>query len=78
MTASREESRRAADELNGLEHRRRVNTIEHQLYKAAASGRITHSGEKSNKCNQCDFASDLKTHLKTHSGEREDELNRLN
>ena len=31
-----------------------------------------HSVEKSNKCNQCDFASvragNLKTHLKTHSG----------
>ena len=75
MTAasSREEGRRAADELNGLEHRRRVNTIEHQLYKAAAPGRITlSSGEKSNKCNKCDFASDLKTHLKTHSGEKGD------
>jgi len=33
-----------------------------------------HSGEKSNKCNQCDyassFASDLRTHLKRHSGEK--------
>ena len=32
----------------------------------------THSGEMSNKCNQCDYASSqarsLKTHLKTHSG----------
>jgi len=31
-----------------------------------------HSGEKSSKCNQCDFtssqASDLRRHLKTHSG----------
>ena len=31
----------------------------------------THSGEKSNKINQCDYASiqadDLKTHVKTHS-----------
>ena len=75
MTAasSREEGRRAADELNGLEHRRRVNTIEHQLYKAAAPPRITlSSGENSNNCNQCDNASDLKTHLKTHSGEKGD------
>ena len=34
----------------------------------------THSGEKSNKCNQCMFASShtsaLRTHLKRHSGER--------
>ena len=33
-----------------------------------------HSGEKSNKCNQCDFASSyasaLRAHLKTHSGEK--------
>ena len=32
----------------------------------------THSGEKSNKCNQCMFASSytsaLRTHLKRHSG----------
>ena len=33
-----------------------------------------HSGEKSNKCNQCDYASshagNLGTHLKTHNGEK--------
>ncbi len=33
-----------------------------------------HNGEKSKKCNQCDFASvqkgDLRKHLKTHSGEK--------
>ena len=39
----------------------------------------THSGEKSNKCIQCDFscslASNLKRHLKTHRGEK---LNKCN
>ena len=34
----------------------------------------THSGEKSNKCNRCDYASSeadsLRTHLITHSGEK--------
>ena len=34
----------------------------------------THSGEKSNKCNQCDYASSqaghLETHLEMHSGEK--------
>ena len=38
-----------------------------------------HSGEKSNKCNQCDYASShaghLKTHLKTHSGEKPNKCN---
>ena len=33
-----------------------------------------HSGEKSNKCKQCDYASsqpgDLRRHLKRHSGEK--------
>ena len=39
----------------------------------------THSGEKSNKCNQCDYAyflaSDLKKHLKMHSGEKSNKCN---
>ena len=39
----------------------------------------THNGEKSNKCNQSDYASfkagNLRTHLKTHSGEK---LNKCN
>ena len=34
----------------------------------------SHRGEKSNKCNQCDYgsylASDLRKHLKMHSGEK--------
>ena len=34
----------------------------------------SHSGEKSNKCNQCDFASSyasaLRTHMISHSGEK--------
>ena len=38
-----------------------------------------HNGEKSNKCNQCDFASsradNLMTHLKTHSGEKSEKCN---
>ena len=38
-----------------------------------------HSGEKSNKCNQCDFASsragDLRRHLKTHIGEKSNKCN---
>ena len=36
----------------------------------------THIGEKSNKCNQCDYASSearkLRTHFKTHRGETKD------
>ena len=39
----------------------------------------THSGEKTNKCNQCDFASArldvLKIHLKMHSGEKSNKCN---
>ena len=39
----------------------------------------THSGEKPNKCNQCDYASSetskLMTHLKTHSGEKSNKCN---
>ena len=39
----------------------------------------TLSGEKPNKCNQCDFASsqagNLRRHLKTHSGEKSNKCN---
>ena len=38
-----------------------------------------HSGEKSNKCKQCDYASsqpgDLRRHLKRHSGEKSNKCN---
>ena len=39
----------------------------------------THSGYKSNNCNQCVYASfqtgDLRIHLKTHSGEKSNKCN---
>ena len=39
----------------------------------------THSGEKSNKCNQCDYASSradsLRAHLKMHSGDKSNKCN---
>ena len=39
-----------------------------------------HSGEKSNKCNKCEYASShaghLKTHLITHSGEKSNKCNK--
>ena len=42
----------------------------------------THSGEKPNKCSQCDFSSlqagDLRRHLKTHSGEKSNKCNQCN
>ena len=41
-----------------------------------------YSGEKSNKCNQCDYASyhagDLRRHLKRHSGEKSNKCNQCN
>ena len=41
-----------------------------------------HSGDKSNKCNQCNYASlqagDLRKHLKTHSGEKSNKCNASN
>ena len=39
----------------------------------------THSGEKSNKCNPCDYATSradvLRTHLNTHTGEKSNKCN---
>ena len=41
----------------------------------------THNGEKSNKCNQCDFAysltGDLRTHLKQNIGQTENKCNQV-
>ena len=43
---------------------------------------LTHTGEKPNKCNQCDYtctlASNLKRHKKTHAGERPFKCNQCN
>ena len=40
---------------------------------------VDHTDEKSNKCNQCDYATsragDLRRHLKTHSGEKPNKCN---
>ena len=42
-------------------------------------GTETNNGEKSNVCNQCDYASprasNLRTHLKMHSGEKSNKCN---
>ena len=41
-----------------------------------------YEGEKSNKCNQCEYASsqagDLRRYLKTHSGEKSNKCNQCN
>ena len=41
-----------------------------------------HNGEKSNKCNQCEYASphtgNLKTHSKTHRGEKSHKCEQCN
>ena len=53
----------------------------HQL-KSDRQHLKTHSGEKTNKCNQCDYASfhagHLRTHLKTHNGEKPNKCNQCN
>ena len=45
-------------------------------------GKTIDNVTKSNKCNQCDFASsqagDLRKHLKTHSGEKANKCNQCN
>ena len=42
----------------------------------------THSGEKLNQCNQCDYVSSdpstLRTHLKRHSGDKSNKCNQCN
>ena len=42
----------------------------------------THSGEKSNKCNQCNYASSgmghLRRHLKVHNGKKSNKCNQCN
>ena len=52
-----------------------INVTMHPLIVSALRRHlIKHSGEKPNKCNQCDYASSqtghLKMHLKTHTGEK--------
>ena len=49
-----------------------INAITPLLEQAIGEDMKSHSGEKSHKCNQCNFASaeasNLSGHLKTHSG----------
>ena len=51
----------------------------HELSKQNVSMKKKTNVIKSNKCNQCDYASSyanaLKTHLKTHSGEKSNKCN---
>ena len=58
---------------------------QHQHYSTESRANVnvpmteTNNGEKSNKCNQCAFASsqasDLRRHLKTHTGEKTNKCN---
>ena len=54
---------------------------QHESNLKDANGKI-HSGEKTNKCNQCDYdssqAGDLRKHLKMHSGEKSYKCNQCN
>ena len=60
-----------------IKETKKGNTIhESSLANVKATMREKNNREKSNKCNQCDYASSqarkLRTHLKTHSGEIKD------
>ena len=54
--------------IDALQKKKMEESNKFQTYLKAQSG------ENSNKCNQCDFASSeaghLRTHLKTHNGEK--------
>ena len=61
-----------------------IKSIEYDQNSSSRAGDFgiilnTHDGEKSNKCNQCGFASsqagNLMKHLKTHSGEKSNKCN---
>ena len=51
----------------------------HLLGRSSEVHLKTHSGEKSNKCNECNYASsqagDLRKHLEKHSGEKSNKCN---
>ena len=55
------------------------DTFENSQWRKVKQMQPTHSGQRSNKCNQCDYESSradvLRTHLKNHSGEK---LNKCN
>ena len=55
------------------------NSSQGQANVKIATMKEANSGEKSNKCNQCDYASSdpssLRKHLKRHSGEKSNKCN---